>query len=537
MNPETRRTGGLAMDPATFRSDHVPARHLRGDDREVRRPVFVVWELTLACDLACAHCGSRAGSRRPNELSTEECLDVVKQFAAMGVREVTVIGGEAYLRKDWLTIIAAIADAGIRCTMQTGARNLTVKRIRQAKDAGLAGAGVSVDGMEELHDSIRCFPGSWQRAIQALHDLADHGLLGGANTAVSPALLPELRDVFEVLAEAQVKNWALSPMVAMGRAADNVNLLLQPYELLELFDILAELDKPALGHGMRIEPANSLGYFGPTEALWRGARADQDAWMGCPAGQNGMSLESDGTFKGCPSLPTVEYSGGSVRDRRIEDMWHTSPEVAFNSGRTVDDLWGFCRTCYYAEPCLGGCTWVSHSLFGRPGNNPMCHYRALELKKQGLRERIAPKASAPGTSFDHGEFELILEPFDSPDPSPLSSNGDLPVIAPPAVRHASEPASQAVIPLGAIRREAPPAHRRPPRQVDGRVPGRRAQPLQLCRGCHQYVKYGATTCAHCGADIAAARARYEKLEEAALEAAMELQAVMSRRGGGTPGSE
>src|SRR5262245_57644192 len=59
-----------------------------------RRPVYAVWELTLRCDLACQHCGSRAGHARENELSTAECLDVVAQLAALGIKEVTLIGGE-----------------------------------------------------------------------------------------------------------------------------------------------------------------------------------------------------------------------------------------------------------------------------------------------------------------------------------------------------------------------------------------------------------------------------------------------------------
>ena len=33
-------------------------------------PAYVVWELTLACDQPCTHCGSRAGDARPAELST-----------------------------------------------------------------------------------------------------------------------------------------------------------------------------------------------------------------------------------------------------------------------------------------------------------------------------------------------------------------------------------------------------------------------------------------------------------------------------------
>ena len=50
-------------------------------------PRSVVWELTLACDLACRHCGSRAGGARPDELSTEEAKDLVRQMADLGVRE------------------------------------------------------------------------------------------------------------------------------------------------------------------------------------------------------------------------------------------------------------------------------------------------------------------------------------------------------------------------------------------------------------------------------------------------------------------
>src|SRR6188474_861009 len=55
------------------------------------QPVYAVWETTLRCDLACRHCGSRAGRSRPDELTTEEALDLVRQMAELGVKEVTII--------------------------------------------------------------------------------------------------------------------------------------------------------------------------------------------------------------------------------------------------------------------------------------------------------------------------------------------------------------------------------------------------------------------------------------------------------------
>src|SRR5918992_3961640 len=113
-----------------------PARYLSAEDRSSLRPVHVVWEITLACDLKCQHCGSRAGKKRPDELMTAECLDLVRQFARLGTREVTLIGGEAYMRRDWLDIIREIRAQGMNCTLQSGGLHLNEERISQAKEAG-----------------------------------------------------------------------------------------------------------------------------------------------------------------------------------------------------------------------------------------------------------------------------------------------------------------------------------------------------------------------------------------------------------------
>jgi MoaA/NifB/PqqE/SkfB family radical SAM enzyme len=85
-----------------------------------RRVAYAVWEITLRCNLACAHCGSRAGPARRNELTTIEALDLVDQLAELGITEVTLLGGEAFLRRDWSVIARAITDAGLHCTLTTG---------------------------------------------------------------------------------------------------------------------------------------------------------------------------------------------------------------------------------------------------------------------------------------------------------------------------------------------------------------------------------------------------------------------------------
>ena len=162
-----------------------PTRYLSPRDRSSFTPVHAVWEITLACDLKCHHCGSRAGKRRPDELGTDECLDLVRQLARMGTREITLIGGEAYLRRDWLEIIREIREQGMDCTMQSGGLNLTDERIKAAVDAGLQALGISIDGLRDVHDRLRGVKGSFDAAFNALEAIKKYGITSTVNTQIT----------------------------------------------------------------------------------------------------------------------------------------------------------------------------------------------------------------------------------------------------------------------------------------------------------------------------------------------------------------
>jgi radical SAM protein with 4Fe4S-binding SPASM domain len=135
----------------------------------------------------------------------------------------------------------------------------------------------------------------------------------------------------------------------------------------------------------------------------------------CGAGRLTLGLEANGDVKGCPSLPSADYVGGNIRDHSLRDIWERSEPLRFTRTRTVDDLWGRCRSCYYAEACLAGCSWTTHVLFGKTGNNPFCHHRALELLAEGKRERLVRTQAPEGTPFDFGRFEIIEEPWPEED--------------------------------------------------------------------------------------------------------------------------
>jgi radical SAM protein with 4Fe4S-binding SPASM domain len=383
------------------------AEQVRAID-QAARPILAVWEITLACDLACGHCGSRAGKARPDELTTAEALTLVDQLAELGVVEVVLIGGESYLRADWCEIIARIAERGMEPLLTTGGRGMTAERARAAKQAGLLSASVSFDGMEATHDQQRGVKGSWAAALQAIENLREADVLVSANTQINKLSMPELDQVLELIIANGVHSWQIQLTVAMGRAADRPEWILQPYDLLELFPMLDRLATRCKEADVLLWPGNNVGYFGPYETTLRGT-LPRGHHVGCGAGVWGIGIEADGTIKGCPSMATETWGSGNVRDARLVDIWERAAPMRFNRERGVESLWGYCRDCYYADVCKAGCTWTSEALLGKPGNNPMCHHRALEMQSAGKRERLVQIQRAPGLPFDQSLFELIVE--------------------------------------------------------------------------------------------------------------------------------
>lgn len=392
------------MDQRRVESGHTPYH-----------PAYVVWELTLRCDHACLHCGSRAVVARPNELSTHEALKVVQELADMGAKEVVLIGGEAYLHAGFLEIVAALSQQGITPVMTSGGIGISPELAFAMAQAGMKRVSISIDGLESAHTAIRQRKDSFQQTIAALQAIRAAGMDASANTHFNRLNQGDLEALYAHLLALGVRSWQVQITAALGRAADRPEMLFQPWDLIHFVPRLAALKKQGLRDGLLIMPGNNLGYFGPEEALLRSPFAGgREHFQGCQAGKYVLGIESDGSVKGCPSLQTAAYVGGNLRQQSLKQIWQSSPQLAFR--RQPIALWGFCQSCDFASVCQGGCNFTAHALFGRPGNNPYCHYRARTLAKQGRRERLVLRHKATGKPFDHAHFELIEEVFDAPDP-------------------------------------------------------------------------------------------------------------------------
>ena len=113
-----------------------------------------VVEVSNRCNFRCPFCASDSGCARENEMTLDEMRGVVRDLAALGCRECTMLGGEFLLRPDWYEIARAVKDAGMELQLITN--GLLVTEFR-ASLSGVGFAYVRRDGerLRVIADSLR----------------------------------------------------------------------------------------------------------------------------------------------------------------------------------------------------------------------------------------------------------------------------------------------------------------------------------------------------------------------------------------------
>ena len=117
--------------------------------------------------MRCKHCGSSCENPLPDELTTEEALDLADQIADLGLTWITLSGGEPFIRKDWHLIAKRLSDKGVIPNIISNGWLVTDDIISKLKESKVGTIAISLDGLKKTHDYIRK-PGSYDRTIKAL---------------------------------------------------------------------------------------------------------------------------------------------------------------------------------------------------------------------------------------------------------------------------------------------------------------------------------------------------------------------------------
>ena len=372
-----------------------------------RKHTLAVWEFTLACNLKCRHCGSSAGKKRKDELSTNAALDVVRRLKDLGIKEVNLIGGEATLRPDWPVIGKAISDSGMALAFQTGGLHISPTILDQMVEIGTKGVGVSIDGVGDIHDNQRGVKGSYERALKTLDYLSDSKIpFLACTTQLNRLSFTSLLELLDKVSQTRVKSWQIAQTLPMGIGTSATDLHFQPSDFLVIHELAAIFSVEAWKRGILGIAANPLGYFGPYERLIRtGPHNINSFYQGCPAAKGVIGLEANGTIKGCPSLPTDPFSLGKSNEsgfKKLETVFEISDSPYQNR------INGFCADCPFSNVCWSGCGWSATTTMGQKGDNPYCMFRSIVNYGIAQYEQLEQQSEGDLGPFEYGINKLNL---------------------------------------------------------------------------------------------------------------------------------
>src|SRR5689334_7814982 len=213
-----------------------------GSGRADRLPMGAVYEATMRCNLHCEFCYVGDLLNIEGEWRQEMTLEALaKAFPEKDGFQVSLTGGEIFMRKDIMSVLDLFRAKGYACGyLTTNGTIITEERAEALADLAAKGflkhISVSVDGPKDLHDSARGLKGTFERTTAGLKRLQAAARRKGAplrvsiNTTVAHESLEALDTMVDVAAELGVDAIGLNHLMysTPEEVAETVRLIGAP---------------------------------------------------------------------------------------------------------------------------------------------------------------------------------------------------------------------------------------------------------------------------------------------------------------------
>jgi len=165
----------------------------------VKQPLTVNFLVTNKCNFFCHMCSYMPNKNIPNTPLSLEDIELFIQQLGQWQPVIHLGGGEPFMHKDILKIVAAVKSKGLKCLITTNGFLLDEDKINKLIDLGLDGILFSLYGPQDVHDAVTGVKNSFDKAVAHLDIFLK--LRKDTRVLVSTIPLPENIDRLETLIE------------------------------------------------------------------------------------------------------------------------------------------------------------------------------------------------------------------------------------------------------------------------------------------------------------------------------------------------
>ncbi|MEW6569848.1 MAG: radical SAM protein [Nitrospirota bacterium] len=320
---------------------------------------FIQWHLTERCNLKCRHCyQTGAATEEMSFIEIKEILGEISETFDEWMQAYSldfsvsfnITGGEPFLRKDLYSILSEIEARGFDIYLLTNGILVDEFRARMLSDIGVKGVQVSMEGPEEIHDSIRG-KGSFSSSVRGIRHLVEAGLMVTLNVTLSSVNAQYFMDMVDMGVNLGAEKLGFSRLVPSGRGEAMFKEMLDKQKLEELYKKIFSSEKGCqivtgdpVASQLREKPKND----GPLAGIIEQGDMGDVPRGGCAAGVSGLTILPDGTMLPCRRL---DIPIGNIRKDSLREVWATSPVLEALRNRNGYKV--KCRECKRWANCRG----------------------------------------------------------------------------------------------------------------------------------------------------------------------------------------
>ena len=371
-----------------FRLSNLIKSVTTGKKERVLNGSIVIWNFTNRCNLACHHCYSYADANSEDFLSTEFILSSIPELLKAGIKFIIFSGGEPLIRKDIFKISKAMRDAGIITYLSTNGLYIDEKNVDSIINT-FNYIGISIDGIEEVHDEFRGLKGAYKKSLAAIALIQKHGGNAGIRFTITNETKESFYSIFELAEKIGVDKIYISHLVYSGRGLDNLKIDISKEERRVFVEFIIDKAFEYIRDGKDIDVVTGNMEMDAILFLEKFSQKYPDLrdemtkrlrnWGGNSAGRKLGNIDWMGRVK--PD-PFFHFYIGNMTERPFSEIWlDKGNEMLTKLRKHPRNISGICADCNVIDICNGGSRSRSYAISGDLwAEDPSCYLTDKERK-------------------------------------------------------------------------------------------------------------------------------------------------------------
>ena len=161
------------------RAEPTPASvELPTRSEDLGSPLYIAWQTTNECNLACLHCIEESGPGKAfkDELNRDQAFDFLQQIADLQIPYMSFSGGEPMVHPQFFDMVEFVTDAGVQLKIETNGHFLSPENCRRLAQLGVKAVQVSMDGASRDTFNRMRIRGDFDLAVDGMRNLRDAGV-------------------------------------------------------------------------------------------------------------------------------------------------------------------------------------------------------------------------------------------------------------------------------------------------------------------------------------------------------------------------